>query len=256
MPHFLTRGWVPFLAHLLPDTSDRPVGQSLVNGFKRLEQLTEVDPRANILRWSSFFSSRQRAKLWKPEYSISPKNAEALLIEQYESAQGSHLDRTLYTDLHTYLPGDLLVKADRMTMAASLEGRSPFLDHEIVEWSARVPDALMVKERSGKYLLKKAFAAYLPEKVKGRGKQGFGIPVAAWFRGPLVEWSKDLLLTDGCPLHQWFHRDVLATIIEEHRTGRADHGKRLYTLAMLCLWAGSDDISRPKQTTEVVTTIK
>ena len=236
-PRFLTRGWVPFLARLLPDKSDRPVGQSLVNGLKRLEQLTEVDARANILRWSSFFSARQRDQLWKPEFTFSPKNAESLLIEQYESAHGSHLDRTLYTDLHTYLPGDLLVKADRMTMAASLEGRSPFLDHEIVEWAARVPDALKVRGRSGKYLLKKAFASYLPEKVKGRGKQGFGIPVAAWFRGPLAGWSKELLLASGSPLHQWFQRDALAVLLEEHRTGRADHGKRLYTLAMLSLWS-------------------
>lgn len=237
-PNFLTRGWIPFLARLLPDTSDRPVGQSLVNGLKRLEQLTEVDPRASILRWSSFFSSSQRANLWKPEFTFSPKKAESLLIEQYESAEGSHLDRTLYTDLHTYLPGDLLVKADRMTMAASLEGRSPFIDHEIVEWAARVPDHLKVKGRSGKYLLKKAFAAYLPEKIKGRGKQGFGIPVAAWFRGPLVEWSRELLLAEGSPLHEWFRKDALAALLEEHRAGRADHGKRLYTLAMLGVWAG------------------
>jgi len=189
------------------------------------------------MRWSSFFSARQRDQLWKPEFIFQPKNAETLLIEQYESAQGSHLDRTLYTDLHTYLPGDLLVKADRMTMAASLEGRSPFLDHEIVEWAARLPDALKVKGRSGKYLLKKAFASYLPEKVKGRGKQGFGIPVSAWFRGPLVNWSKELLLANGSPLHQWFDRGALGALLEEHRGGRADHGKRLYALAMLCLWA-------------------
>jgi asparagine synthase (glutamine-hydrolysing) len=124
-----------------------------------------------------------------------------------------------------------------MTMAASLEGRSPFLDHEIVEWAARVPDQFKVRGRSGKYLLKKAFAKELPESIKGRGKQGFGIPVSAWFRGPLYDWSKQLLLAEGSPLHQWFDRAALGKYLEEHKSARADHGKRLYALAMLGVWA-------------------
>jgi asparagine synthase (glutamine-hydrolysing) len=136
--------------------------------------------------------------------------------------------------LHTYLPGDLLVKADRMTMAASLEGRSPFLDHEIVEWSARLPNQLKVRGRSGKYLLKKAFASYLPESVKNRGKQGFGIPVGAWFRGPLHDWAKELLLTGN--MQTWFEKSAMESLLKEHRAGRKDHGKRLYALSMLALW--------------------
>jgi asparagine synthase (glutamine-hydrolysing) len=238
-PRLLTRNLVPSIAGLLPDRSDRPVGQSLVNGFKRLEQLPEIDARASILRWGSYFSPRQRASLWKTDLwrGFQPENAQQWLARHFDAANGSYLDRTLYTDLHTYLPGDLLVKADRMTMAASLEGRSPFLDHEIVEWSARVPDQLKVRGRSGKYLLKKAFASYLPEKLRGRGKQGFGIPLAAWFRGPLYEWSRELLLSSGSPLLRWFDRAAMNSLIEEHRSARADHGKRLYALAMLGVWA-------------------
>lgn len=236
-PRFLTRSLIPSIANILPDNADRPVGQSLINGFKRLEQLPEIDRRASILRWGSYFSPRQRAKLWKTEFHFNADNAQSLLAKQFDSAEGSYLDKTLYTDLHTYLPGDLLVKADRMTMAASLEGRSPFLDHEFVEWSARVPDHLKVKGRNGKYLLKKAFAKELPESIKVRGKQGFGIPVSAWFRGPLHDWSKQMLLTDGSPLHKWFDRAALNQIIEEHKSARVDHGKRLYALAMLGVWA-------------------
>jgi asparagine synthase (glutamine-hydrolysing) len=126
-----------------------------------------------------------------------------------------------------------------MTMAASLEGRSPFLDHEIVEWSARLPDHLKVKGRSGKYLLKKAFAKELPDAIKGRGKQGFGIPVSAWFRGSLYDWSKQMLLGQGSSLHQWFDASVLAKLIDEHKSARVDHGKRLYALSMLAVWANS-----------------
>jgi asparagine synthase (glutamine-hydrolysing) len=236
-PHFLTRSLIPSIANFFPDNADRPVGQSLINGLKRLEQIPEIDRRASILRWGSYFSPRQRSALWKPEFRFNLNNAQNLLASQFDSAEGSYLDKTLYTDLHTYLPGDLLVKADRMTMAASLEGRSPFLDHEIVEWSARAPDQLKVKGRSGKYLLKKAFAKELPESIKGRGKQGFGIPLSAWFRGPLHDWSKQMLLADGSPLHKWLDRDALKQIVDEHQTGRVDHGKRLYALAMLGVWA-------------------
>ena len=124
-------------------------------------------------------------------------------LKSFDTAGGSFLDRTLYTDLHNYLPGDLLVKADRMTMAASLEGRSPFLDYETVEWAARLPDSLKVRGRIGKYLLKKAFASYLPDTVKSHGKQGFGIPLAAWFRGPLADWARELLLGTESPV-RWF----------------------------------------------------
>jgi asparagine synthase (glutamine-hydrolysing) len=235
-PHFLTRELVPSLTRFLPDASDRPVGQSLANGLKRLDQLPEIDARASILRWGSYFSPRQRAKLWKREYSFKADNAQALLSEKFDSAQGSFLDKTLYTDLHTYLPGDLLVKADRMAMAASIEPRSPFLDHKMVEWSARVPDQFKVRGRSGKYLLKKAFKDTLPENVRKHRKQGFGIPLSAWFRGPLYGWSKELLASNESLLNQWFERTMVNSMLEEHRAGRLDHGKRIYALTMLALW--------------------
>jgi asparagine synthase (glutamine-hydrolysing) len=235
-PHFLTRGLIPSIARLLPDSSDRPVGQSFVNGLKRLHQLPEIDSRASILRWGSYFSPHQRAQLWKPEFKFKSDNAQNLLAEIFDSVEGSFLDKTLYTDLHTYLPGDLLVKADRMTMAASIEGRSPFLDHKMVEWSARVPDQFKIQGRSGKYLLKKAFANELPESIKGRGKQGFGIPLGAWFREPLYNWAKQLLVMDGNSINQWFDRKIMNSMLEEHRNGRVDHGKRIYALTMLALW--------------------
>jgi len=237
-PPFVTRNLIPSIAHHLPDHSTRPTGQSFVNGLKRLEQLLHMDRRASILRWGSYFAPWQRQQLWKEEHwkNFRTDNAESLLAESFDKASGSFLDRTLYTDLHNYLPGDLLVKADRMTMAASLEGRSPFLDHEIVEWAARLPDSLKVRGRSGKYLLKKAFANDLPENVKSHRKQGFGIPLAAWFRGPLADWSRELLLGAESPLSNLFNQPALQNLINEHTQARADHGKRLYALSMLALW--------------------
>jgi len=241
LPRFLTRKLIPGLTRNLPDASNRPTGQSLLNGLKRLEQLPEVDPRASILRWGSYFAPWHRKALWRPEHwqNLCADNAETLVSEAFEKSEGSFLDRSLYADIHTYLPGDLLVKADRMTMAASLEGRSPFLDHELVEWTARLPDALKVRGARGKYLLKKAFARHLPEIVKSHGKQGFGIPLGAWFRGPLDKWSRGLLLGSESPIRGWFNEATVQRLIDEHTQRRADHGKRLYALSMLAVWANS-----------------
>jgi asparagine synthase (glutamine-hydrolysing) len=146
------------------------------------------------------------------------------------------MDRTLYTDNHTYLPGDLLVKADRMTMAHSLEGRSPFLDHEIASWAARLPTSMKVNRRTGKYLLRKAFADELPPSVGGRGKQGFSVPLGAWFRDSLSDWAEDILLNSDNCLKMWFNPSVVRTLLDEHKRGKENHGKRIYALVVLGLW--------------------
>lgn len=238
-PRWFRESLVPSVTRRLRDDSTSPTGQSVVNGLKRLGQLVEVDRRASMLRWSSYFSTKQRASLWSAELwkEMCPENAQDLLVAAYEHTEGSDLDRTLYADAHTYLPGDLLVKADRMTMAASLEGRSPFLDQELVAWTARLPDSMKLRGQSGKYLLKKAFADYLPDPVKQHRKQGFGIPLTAWFRGPLASWSRELMLASDSPLQNWFNRGVIEAFLHEHERGSADHGKRLYALTMLAVWA-------------------
>jgi asparagine synthase (glutamine-hydrolysing) len=128
------------------------------------------------------------------------------------------------------------VKADRMTMAHGLEGRSPFLDHVLVEWAAKLPVKYKLRGRQGKVLLRKAFADKLPADVLGHGKQGFGIPVGAWLRGPLESWTRELMLAPNSPLAAWFQRDALVKLIGEHQAGKQDHGKRLWALACLALW--------------------
>jgi asparagine synthase (glutamine-hydrolysing) len=246
-PKWFRQRLVPALTRNLRDDFSRPTGQSLPDGLKRLGRLGEIDPRASMLRWGSYFSSGDRQALWKAGHwgSLRPENAEALMIEAYESGTGGALDRTLYADIHTYLPGDLLVKADRMTMAASLEARSPFLDQELIQWTARLPSNLKVRGRQGKYLLRKAFAKALPEQVLGHGKQGFGIPLSAWFRGPLQDWTRELLLTPDSPLGKWMNSAPMQRMLDQHAAGEADHGKRLYALVMLAMWArGSGEMAR------------
>jgi asparagine synthase (glutamine-hydrolysing) len=235
LPKILTARMLPGIIHWLPDKDDRPEGGSLVNGLKRLKQLTQIDERASILRWGSYFSPEWKRRLWREP---RPDQAEKFLIDQFETAQAaSFLDRTLSTDIHTYLPGDLLIKADRMTMANSLEGRSPFLDHYVAEWAARLPGKWKVRGFTGKYLLRKAFTHELPPSVLSRGKQGFSIPVGSWFRDPLADWASDILSDEGSWFYNWFEPATIKSILSEHKDGRYNHGKRIYALVMLALWA-------------------
>ena len=233
---------IPSIAGRLPDKADKPVGGSFINGLKRLEQLAQVDPRASILRWSSYFTPNQKGLLWKKEHCdlLDLGNSETILSETFSSAPAkSFLDRTLFSDVMTYLPGDLLVKADRMTMAHSLEGRSPFLDHELAEWAARLPERYKLRGMQGKFILRKAFKDFLPEYIVKRRKQGFGIPVGTWLRGPLAGWTRDLLFSPQGKAAEWFNLGIIEQLIEEHQSKRVDHGKRLWPLLALELWANN-----------------
>ena len=135
-------------------------------------------------------------------------------------------------DVATYLPGDLLFKADIASMAHSLELRSPFLDHEVVELGLALPDSLKTRGREGKIALRRAFARDLPPQVASRGKTGFGVPLGRWFRADLRDAARDLLSTD----RGWFRRDAVQRLLDEHESGRVDHGHRLWCLLMLELW--------------------
>jgi asparagine synthase (glutamine-hydrolysing) len=135
-------------------------------------------------------------------------------------------------DVETYLPGDLLLKADLASMAHSLELRSPFLDHEVVELGLALPDSLKARGREGKVALRRAFADLLPPDIAARGKTGFGVPLGRWFRSDLRELSRDVLLND----RGWFRPETVRRLLDEHDSRRADHGHRLWCLLMLELW--------------------
>ena len=139
-------------------------------------------------------------------------------------------------DIDTYLPGDLLPKSDIASMAHSLELRSPFLDHRVVELGLALPDHLKRHGREGKVALRRAFADDLPPSVSNRGKSGFGVPLAAWFRGELRPLSRELLLGEPARSRGWFRPTAVERLLDDHAAGRADNGHRLWTLVMLELW--------------------
>ncbi len=239
LPGLITRRMIPSIANRLSAPADRPIGTTWQDGIKRLSSLIDVDPRASILRWGSYFSPQTKRSLWKEPYrsDLQSLHAETYLANLFLSEfADNRLDRTLYEDVNSYLPGDLLVKADRMTMAASLEGRSPLLDHEYFEWAARLPVEYKMHGRKGKYLLRKAFNHLLPEENRNYRKQGFSLPVGAWFKGPLAEWTRGTLLGSDTKLNEWFEGNVIEQILAEHSQGMIDHGKRIWALMVLELW--------------------
>jgi len=142
------------------------------------------------------------------------------------------VSRRLFADFHTYLPDDLLVKEDRMTMATGLEARVPLLDDELVALAARMPAELKVRRLTTKYVLKQVAARYLPREIVHRAKHGFAVPVSEWLRGPLRLLAGDMLFLGGSG---WFDAAAVERLWSEHQGG-ADHGAALYALLVFELW--------------------
>ena len=139
-------------------------------------------------------------------------------------------------DVQTYLPGDLLLKADIASMAHSLELRSPFLDWEVLELGVSLPRELKTKGRRGKEALRRAFAADLPDEIAERGKSGFGVPLADWFRNGLRDLAGDVLLDSRARSRGQLRPRAVERLLRDHVDGRADHAHGLWCLLMLELW--------------------
>jgi asparagine synthase (glutamine-hydrolysing) len=143
------------------------------------------------------------------------------------------LSRAQYADLKIWLPGDILTKVDRTSMAVSLEARDPLLDHRLVQFGASLPSQLRLKGGEGKYLLKKALEGRLPDEILYRRKMGFVTPVSAWFRGPLADEAAGIAQGSALAGLGWFDPAAIARLAEDHRRGRSDHGRLLWQLLML-----------------------
>ena len=145
----------------------------------------------------------------------------------------SGLDRAQYADLKFWLPGDILTKVDRASMAVSLEAREPLLDHRLIEFAATLPESMRVRGGQGKWLLKETMRRYLPEDILFRPKQGFVTPIAQWFRGPLAGAARGIADRGAIGRTGWFDAAALSQIAEAHIAGVSDHSRLLWQLLML-----------------------
>lgn len=156
-----------------------------------------------------------------------------VLRRHVKNASSQHpLSLVQYIDLKTYLPGDILTKVDRASMAHSLEVRVPLLDHKLVEWMASLPPDFKLRGREGKYIFKKALEPYLPKEILYRPKMGFSIPLSAWFRGPLQERVRLSILNEVMADSGLFDMAFLKTMLDQHQAGRRDYGAGLWSLLM------------------------
>jgi asparagine synthase (glutamine-hydrolysing) len=220
------------LLRALPGRRER---RSTVFRAARLLEAASVPRAERYGRLMEVLPLTQRAELWTQDAKaeIGPLLSPGLMLGSPTEPGVGGLQRL---DVATYLPGDLLAKSDIASMAHSLELRSPLLDHRVLELGLSLPDRLKQRGLEGKLALRRAFADDLPPLVAGRGKSGFGVPLAAWFRGDLQPLARELLLDDRACARGWFHRGVVASLLDEHASERADHGHRLWTLVMLELW--------------------
>ena len=145
----------------------------------------------------------------------------------------SGLDQAQYADMKMWLPGDILTKVDRTSMAVGLEAREPLLDHRLIEFAASLPESMRVKRGQGKYLMKKTMERYLPHDILYRPKMGFVTPIAQWLKGPLADTARGIAKSPVLAQMDWFDSAALTKVADEHIAGRTDNGRLLWQMIML-----------------------
>lgn len=222
--------------NLLP-TSE--LKRSRFRDAQRFIQAANLPKTERYFRWVSTFSRGAKLDLYTKDFAaaVSSQNPSAYLDKWFAKANGSGtLDGALLTDQMTYLPNDLLVKVDIASMANSLEARSPFLDHNVIEFAASLPENLKMQRLQTKSLLKKVAARLVPREVVYRRKMGFGVPIGKWFRGEMKDFVKDVLLSEKSLKRGVVKPEMLQRLVNEHISARRDLAFQLWTLLMLELW--------------------
>jgi asparagine synthase (glutamine-hydrolysing) len=148
----------------------------------------------------------------------------------------SQVDEFALGDLTVHMPASLLQRLDRSSMAHSLEARVPFLSHTFVDWALTMPDGLKLRRGIGKYVLREAIKPWLPKDAPSRGKQGFQMPLADWFTGGFNDFARDAWNSSGAADAGYLDRAAVGQLFDDHRQGRADHGRILYAIAMFSCW--------------------
>jgi asparagine synthase (glutamine-hydrolysing) len=223
-----------------------PHGASGKNFLRRVAR----DDRGRYLDEIGFFHHDEKQALLTGDVKRTLGKADA------EARLGSHFDRLgglswhaqlMHVDFETYLPEDILTKVDRMSMAHSIESRVPLLDNAVVDFAARLPASLKIRNGRRKHILKEAAAGLLPPEVLSRRKQGFGVPLGGWFRGDLREFFSDVLLSARARQRGYFEPAFVERLVREHVAGRRDHTLRLWALVVFELWHRQylDALARP-----------
>ncbi len=234
VPLTLRRSWAQLAGHL-PESDPR----ALYSKLRRFALASQLDPASRYLAQRSIFTDAEREQLYTPEYAalLGPSKASAALLAPWRASRTNNLlERMLDVNASGYLHDDLLAKIDIATMAYSLEGRSPLLDHELMEFAASLPPELKAAGVQRKRVLRSALRGWVPDEILDGRKQGFELPLRHWFRGELRDYAREVLLDPAARARGWCRPERVGEMLDEHALGSHDHGRKIWTLMMLELW--------------------
>src|SRR6266550_1370456 len=209
-------GAIARMSQAFPGFEDRP---RLLRRAKRFLAAAAQPAVERYLRWISAFDENARRNLYSDDFGheTSQYRTASIIEPWFAEANGAGIvDAALLTDTMTYLPNDLLVKMDIASMAVSLEARSPFLDHHVMEYAASLPERFKLRGLTTKYLLKRVLKTLVPEENLTRSKMGFGVPIGYWFRGAMQPFLRETLLSDKALSRGLFKPEAVRRIIDEH----------------------------------------
>jgi len=223
------------LAKKMPESTS---ANSKSRMLKRFLSTTTMPANKRFFNWIQIFDDQMKKEIYTEDMNtINEDNKSQSVINKHmEKVQSNMFNKQLYTDIKLYLASDLLVKIDRASMANSLEARSPFLDHKLVEFSATIPFRIKTRGFNTKTLLKQSVKDLLPRTILKKRKQGFSIPIGSWFKNEHKSYSENILLSSRFQKRNLFRHKKVARLLEQHQTGKVDHGNRIYTLINLELW--------------------
>src|SRR5262245_6546169 len=233
------------LSRVIPDSIDPKSRARRAQRFLAVASRPMAD---RYPRWLKTFQDEAKTRLYSPEFSgLLNVHGAGSLNASFDGSMPPYparhpVDAAMAIDVASYLPYDLLVKVDITSMANSLEARSPFLDHEVMAFAARLPAEMKFRGGRLKSLLKRAFADLLPPENVNRRKMGFGVPVGQWFRGSLRDPLCDALLSPSSLGRGYFREPEVRRLVDEHLERRADHSFQLWNLLMLELWRSEFEV--------------
>ncbi len=231
IPTCIRRPLFSFLGKIYPKFDWLPQMFRAKSTFQSLA----MDDAEGYLHAVSFVPEAWRGKLFSNKFKqdLNGYSVKQFFREQMDKCpKDDSLSRIQYVDLKTYLPGDILTKVDRASMAHSLEVRVPILDHKFVEWISGIKPEYKVKGNEGKYIFKKALEPMVPDSILYRPKMGFSVPLAEWFRGPLKQRLRDSLLGPVLADTEIFDMEYIKWLVEQHQSGMRDFSTLLWSLLM------------------------
>jgi len=210
-----------------------------INSLRQVVEVAHHDMAKRYACSSIFIDAFLKERIYTDEFKeiVGHRDSLEILSKTFESKDIKDLvNRLLASDIETFLPDDLLVKIDMASMANSVEGRSPFLDHKFMEFIAKIPGKLKLRGMEKKYILKKSLQNILPNQILKRPKRGFDVPIAKWLRHDLKDMTSDILLSDSVRNRGYFKIDVIAKMFDDHCNNRANWANELWELLILEIW--------------------